>query len=432
MDRRVISPWLAGTLSLVALAVSGAAVGFTLHRLETNALGPLGPLDLKVYMHGAMAIRTGTTLYGAGFSATSPDRLPFTYPPFAAIVMVPLSYLRIGPLAWEWEAVSAVVLAGCMALAFGPLRRRFGALLNPVVLITLTALALLARPVYDDLVYGQVDVLLMGAALLACASPVSRPGRATLVGLAAAIKVVPGIFIVYLILARRWRMAWAAAGAWGGATALAFALRPHASVAYFGHLLWQTGRPGSPVSFFNQSMWGIAGRAHLGPWRLPVIVVAVGTLAVVGLSRSVGAWRRGDPVTAAVLVGLTGVVVSPISWIHELVWLVPAVGILVGDARLRPLGRRAFAAVLTGCLLASLPYVGNSLKHSHWLLAQFLVDSYGLAAAALLVLGLRGPSRPGATVPAVSGPWPDDKTPVGKGAHGVRGVIPVDEAPAAL
>lgn len=383
-------------------------------------------------MHGAMAIRTGTTLYGAGFSATSPQHLPFTYPPFAAIVMEPLSYLALGPLAWGWEAVSAVVLAGCVALAFGPLRHRYGAPFAPVVLITLTALALLARPIYDDMVYGQVDVLLMGAALLACASPLSRPGRATLVGLAAAIKVVPGIFIVYLILARRWRMAWAAAGAWAGATALAFALRPHASVSYYGHLLWQTGRPGSPISFFNQSMWGILGRAQLGHWRLPAIAVVGGALAVAGLARSVGAWRRGDPVTAVVLVGLTGVVVSPISWIHEMVWLIPAAGILVGDARLRPLGRRICAVVLTGFLLASLPYVGNSLKHSHWLVAQFLIDSYGLATAALVVLGLRRLPGPGTTLAAVSAPGPDGEAPIGKATHRICGVVAVDEAPAAL
>jgi alpha-1,2-mannosyltransferase len=428
-----ISKRLAVVLTLIGLAVAGVAIGITLHRLSLNDLGgPHGTFDLRVYMAGARAIRGGQNLYGAGFAATSPRGFPFTYPPFAAIVLVGLSYLGFAPLAWGWEVASFAVLAGCVSLAFRPLRTRLG---SPFTIFVLSALALLARPVYDDLSLGQVDVLLMGAVMFACASRESRPWRATLVGVAAAIKVVPGIFIVYLLLARRWRMAWAAIGAWAGATALGFALRPHSSVLYYGHLLWEPSRPGASTSFLNQSVWGMVERAHLGSLQFGVIALAVGILAVVGLARAVSAWRQGHTVAAAVLVGLVGVLASPISWIHETVWLVPAVGVLLGDARLRVRGglprRRVAALVLAGLLWASLPYVGHGLGHGS--LAQLLMDTYGLAAAVLVLAGIgeRVPAKEdGTDVMSVAGP--DREAAVGQGTERVGGVTTLDQAPAPL
>ncbi len=429
-----IPRWAVGTLTLAGVAVSVAAIGFTVERLSHNALSTHGPFDLSVYMAGARAIRSGSPLYGPAFAATSPSHFPFTDPPFAAIALVPLSYLALGQLAWGWDIVSCVVLGGCVSLAFRPLRRRLG---SPVAALVLTSLALIARPVYDDLVYGQVDVLLMGAAVFACASRRSRPGRATLVGLAAAFKVVPGIFIVYLVLARRWRMAWAAAGAWAAATALGFALRPGASASYFGRLLWQTGRPGNANSFLNQSMWGVLGRAHLGRWALPALALAVGAVVIVGLARSVRASRRGDAMAAVVLVGLVSVVASPISWIHEAVWLVPAAGVLVGDGRLRGLreqGARfaglavagAAGVAVAGLLAAGVPYL-VSQRLSHGPLAQLVMDTYGIAAAILALTGLGRRSTAAASTPV-----PDREAAVGEAAEGVSGIAAVDQAPAAL
>lgn len=388
-------------LTLAGLVAGAAAVGVSLYRLELNGFGSSrGTFDLRVYMAGARAIRSGGALYGAGFAALSPRGFPFTYPPFAAIALVPLSYLGIGPLAWGWDLVSCAVLFGCVRAAFGPLHRRLG---SPVTIGVLTCLALLARPVYDDLAFGQVDMLIMGAVMFACAGTRSHPWRATLVGLAAAVKVVPGIFVVYLFLTRRWRMAWAATGTWAAAAALAFALRPGSSVAYYGHLLWQPGRPGTPTSYLNQSLWGMVDRAQLGSLRVPVIAASVGLVAIVGLARSVKDWRRGRPVEAIVTVGLVGVLASPISWLHETVWLVPAVGLLLGDARLRPgspgaigpVGRRSglvggqvAALALAAILWTSLPAIGNHAGSGIW--GQLLMDSYGIASAALALGGFRG------------------------------------------
>lgn len=426
-------------LALAGLAVSAIAVGIPLDHLLGNALGSSGPVDLRVYMHGAAAIRADTTLYGSGFSVASPAGLPFTYPPFAAIALVPLSFVGLGLLAWLWEIVSVIALGGCVTVAFRPLLARSEAMLGrrfgrTLALVVITSLALLARPVYDDLSFGQVDMVLMVACMFACVSQRSRPGRAVLVGLAAAIKVVPGIFIVYLVLTRRWRMAGAALAAWAAATGLGFALRPAASVTYYGRLLWEPGRPGTPTSFLNQSVWGMVERLDLGPWKFPAIALAVSSLGVIGLARAVRAWRGGDPVAGVVLVGLVAVLASPISWIHETVWLIPAVGLLVGDGRFRQPYRLILGATVMVLMVASLPYVGNALDPSHWF-AQVLMDTYGLTAAGLILVGLRSSadvSWPRRRHSAGAVPRPDRKAAIGERAEGVRRVATLDKAPAAL
>lgn len=398
---------------LAGLAVATVAIAITLYRLLNHGLGPAGPIDLRVYMQGAGAIRAGSTLYTPGFGAGAHAiHLPFTYPPFAAMVLVPASYIPLGLLDWIWVAALVTLLGGCVAICFRPLIARLRSHIGSgLAVVMVTSLTLLARPAFDNLSFGQVDVALMAACIFACASRRSRSGRAVLVGLAAAIKVVPGIFIVYLVLTKRWRMAAAALGTWAVATGLGFALRPGASVAYYGHLLWKPGRPGPTVSYLNQSAWGIVERLDPGSLKLPIVALVVGVLGLVGLRRARRSWVQGDALVAAVMVGLVSVLASPISWIHETIWLVPSLGLVLGDARHR--NRLGVALVIAGVMLASFPYLGGlALDPSQWY-SQILIDTYGLIAAGLVLAGFP--------------PWPGHlqwgaRRPVGRWVHPVVGL----------
>jgi hypothetical protein len=55
--------------------------------------------------------------------------------------------------------------------------------------------------------------------------------------------------------------------------------------------------------------------------------------------------RRVDPLTGAALTGVVGCLISPITWVHHLVWVLPAV-VLLADSRHR---RWAAAAYVLLC-----------------------------------------------------------------------------------
>jgi hypothetical protein len=87
----------------------------------------------------------------------------------------------------------------------------------------------------------------------------------------------------------------------------------------------------------NQSLYAAAvrilgGTSHVGSWFWPVAAV----LAVAGLALAAAAARRGDWLGAAAVTGTTGLIVSPISWTHHWVWVLPALVVLLrGGSRAR-------------------------------------------------------------------------------------------------
>ncbi|MHB8296392.1 MAG: glycosyltransferase 87 family protein [Acidimicrobiales bacterium] len=353
--------------------------------LAAGVVHPSVPLDLGVYMAGARAVVDGTSLYRAAFGASSPLGLPFTYPPLAALLMVPLLWLPAKASALLWAASSVAVLVTCVGVAS---RRGASGPSWPLV-AGMAAIALLTYPVQSNLGLGQVDILLMGACMLGCSDPGAHPGRAASVGLAAAVKVVPAIFVVCLLLARKWRAAVVAMGTWAVLTWLAFLVRPASSARYFGMLLWRPSRPGNPASYLNQSLWGLLDRIDLGVWHTPLLVTAIAVVVTVGLWRASRLLEGGNPTAATVLAGLVGVAVSPISWVHETVWLVLAAAIML--ARAGAGARWQLAGVgLAVALLGRFPLLGDALvvPGMSRLPSELAIDSYGLLALAVVLAGL--------------------------------------------
>jgi alpha-1,2-mannosyltransferase len=119
--------------------------------------------------------------------------------------------------------------------------------------------------------------------------------------------------------------------------------------------------------------------------RVDVIwLVVAAAVAVFGLRRAAVASRRGQESLGIALAALVGVLVSPVSWIHHLVWIVPVLAVLVGDATDR---RRVTLAASIAMLFAlRLPYLGDTIPpawHVGWI-AALLRDSYGLLCVYLL------------------------------------------------
>ena len=346
----------------------------------------VGRSDLDVYRHGASVLVHGESLYSAHFGAGTVANLPFTYPPLAALaalVLLPLPESLVTPL---WALATMMSIAWCVRASFAAVIDRQVTRAG-LVWAALAGVALWTRPVFDHLGDGQVDILLMTLCLADATEPNPRWPRGLLVGVAAAIKLVPGLFILYFLITRQRRAAIVAGLTFVLCQGLAYAADPSDSHTYWTKLVFATERTGYTAGYKNQSLRGILLNLLPVSERSFVIGAAAVALAVVGLALARRTTLHGDPLGGATLTGLTAVMVSPVSWIHATVWLIPALGLLVGPLD-RP--RRTWTAVLISVsLLAGLPYLPNVVTGLPGPLTFLAQRSYGLIClVAILALPL--------------------------------------------
>lgn len=332
----------AAALTRAASALAGAAVvAAALVPMRAGRPRTGAPLDLGVYRAAGASVLHHLSLYAPAFLARAHFHDGFTYPPFAAVVMVPLALAGATATYWAWTALCVGVLVVLVAWSFPRLLARVPAVWRPAALGALVAAAVLAEPVAEHLSLGQVGIPLVAACLADVTGRARRLPRGVLVGVATAVKLTPALFWAHYALARQWRTLATSVGTTAGCWALAWAVLPADSSRYFLHgLVVDSSRAGSVLEVANQSLWGSTHRL-LGGAAGPVWVAGCALVAVVGLARAQRAQRAGDLTAAATLVGLTSLLVSPVSWMHHGMWLLPAVGILVGDGRSR---RRLVAA----------------------------------------------------------------------------------------
>ncbi|MGH3293079.1 MAG: glycosyltransferase 87 family protein, partial [Trebonia sp.] len=174
---------------------------------------------------------------------------------------------------------------------------------------------------------------------------------------AAGIKLIPLVFIPYLLLTRRFRAAMTAAGTFAGTVVLGFLVVPHDSSDWWLHGLFFNGsRTGFIGWGGNQSLRAIltrfAGSIHgaTAAWMVAALLAAV-----VGLASAVLLDRAGHAMLAILATALVGLLDSPISWDHHWVWVVPGMMAAAHYAwRAWQAGKRRAAgwcAALAGALL---------------------------------------------------------------------------------
>ncbi|MFF7762322.1 glycosyltransferase 87 family protein [Streptomyces griseorubiginosus] len=318
---------------LLVLAVAAAVTAFT-------ATVPLlrDWFDLRVY-HGAVDtwIHHGGRLYDYRVPGTP---YGFTYPPFAAVAMVPMALLGLRTAIAVGLLLNLAALALVVRLLTGRAWRRLG-----WYGCTLGACALaLFEPLRDTFSFGQVNLLLLALVLVDARLLATGRGRLAGVGigLAAAVKLTPALFIGLLLVTRRWRAAAVATVVALAATGFAAVVAPDASRFYWTDAMWDTTRVGRLDYVSNQSLQGILAR--LGETDRAVWAVAVLLTLCVWAVRARRAAAAQDWTAAFALTGLTACLVSPITWVHHLVWLLPSFAVLVRAGHPRTAG--ALYAVL--------------------------------------------------------------------------------------
>jgi alpha-1,2-mannosyltransferase len=265
----------------------------------------------------------------------------FTYPPFAALTMLPMAYLG-----WHVAIAISMLLTVVAAVAVlywlvEPVARRNG-WSTWFVLGIAAALAVAFEPMRETFLFGQVNaiLLLLVAADVLFLVRYNRSIAGVGIGLATAIKLTPGIFIIYLIITKRYRAAAVASGTTMAATVFAGAVAPDQSREFWTAALWNTSRVGDESFVSNQSLNGVVHRwDHDQPSTLAWIALVLITLAVWAW-RSRQAAKAGDEATGLALTGIVGVLISPITWVHHLVWVLPGLILLVDRGLVREVSKR--------------------------------------------------------------------------------------------
>ncbi len=285
--------------------------------------------DLKIYMSAMRWWADGNDLYDYAQPDFLQGKLNFTYPPFAALLLFPFGFLKVGATAAIFTVGTIVGAAATTFWIFRSLDiERWWLFAVPLVLAL--------ESMREGISFGQINMLLIVLIVydfLILGAKGSRWAGVG-VGLATALKLFPGIFIVYFLVTRQWRAAIVSSATAAAATLLAAAIAPRASWDFWTRALWDTNRVGRTDYTGNQSLLGMLHRLVVPdqPNRVVWIVLALAAAAF-GLWRAAKAHSAGDLVAAMALTGLVGGLVAPITWPHHLYWFVPALACLLAARR---------------------------------------------------------------------------------------------------
>lgn len=334
------------------------------------------PLDFNVYRWGGQQVTHGLRLYLARYFQGH-DREYFTYPPFAAIVFIPVAAIPavIGQVGWQ--LISLIALAGASVITLNLAGYRP----SRTVIAAMVAGSITLEPMYHTLYLGQINLILLALILIDVWRAARGRPAGIGVGLAAALKLTPLIFIPFFLLTRRWKDAAIATATFLACVLIGYLIAPQSSALYWHHLFYRTGRVGAPY-ISNQSPYALVLRvagagAHIGSWYFVIPAV----LGLVGLAVAAVLARHGDWLGAATVTGTAGLLVSPISWTHHWVWVLPALVILVLGGRPSRVAALCAYVLFVVAPMWFTPDNGGSGEYGfHWLLT--------LAANCYLIAGL--------------------------------------------
>ncbi|TWP43382.1 DUF2029 domain-containing protein [Lentzea tibetensis] len=340
-----------------------------------------GLLDLRVYQVGGEQWLNDKPLYLDGFPG--PLGLPFTYPPFAAILFSAVALLPWGLTVALWTIAGLLLFSSaCLAAAWHIPQRTI------VIGLGVASGCLVLEPVRQSLELGQINLVLIGLVALDCLLPRTPWPRGMLIGIAAAIKLTPAIFILFFLPRRQWQPAVTAVLTFVGCAVIGWALAPKDTAQFWLHSMLDPGRVGGLAYTGNQSLKGLLFRLGIDKplWALLCLAVVALTWFVVARTR-----RDGDELAALLAVATAGLLVSPVSWSHHWVWIGPALILLYAHARKALIPAAIVFAIGPHWLL---PNTGDQeLRWSWW---QHVVgNSYvwlGLALLVFLFVKHRKPS----------------------------------------
>jgi alpha-1,2-mannosyltransferase len=342
--------WL---LAAGAVAFGAALATYLVYVTTHPQIDWMDAVDLHVYRGGGLIVRHIRPFYLAGrqsplYGWPGYQHLPFAYPPIAAIAFTVLTLTSF----WTLWNISVAVNIACLLATIWMTLGGLGYARGPARLgwtLLLAAPLFWTEPVQRTLYLGQIEIVLMTLIVWDLCQPDRRWWKGAGIGLAAGIGLTPLIFMPYLLLTRRFRQTAVAVGTFAATILLGFAVLPRDSRKWWLDGLFLNGNRDGFIGWEgNQSLRAIITRfTGSVAGAEPTWLVAAVLTGVVGLVCAAVLDRAGHRVVGLLTCALTGLLVSPISWDHAWVWIVPgAVAAAVYAVRARRRATRWAAAGL--------------------------------------------------------------------------------------
>ena len=314
---------VAGKIALAALALT--VVGWLIYIEFT------GGLDFNVYRLGAMTIFDNEGMHKDLYARDLLDygalKLPFTYPPFAALLFVPFAFLPFGVGVGIMYAISIGVAWWMATLIYDyatsrgyhiPFQDKLG---RYGTIAVLTFIIILSGPWRRGLALVQVNPIILILVLADFLRPAKRIPRGALIGIAGGIKLTPLAFGLILLMRKDWRGVASVAGGFVGTIALGFLAVPGEAAYYWGVAVRNTSRIGVTAFYDNVSLTGIFAHQGVPEPIATVLVVALSLFLLVATAALMRLFIRANMVFSQVaLNAFLMLQISPISWSHHNTW----------------------------------------------------------------------------------------------------------------
>ncbi|MBP2340869.1 alpha-1,2-mannosyltransferase [Saccharothrix coeruleofusca] len=372
------APWIFGLSLLGHLAMVALQAKMTM-------------IDLMVYRNASPELFTGQLYQWRLKEFSDQFALPFTYPPFSALVFVPLSWVPWGVARWFWQ----LLCLACLWFLVRAALRLVGSA-EPRRVLLWTGLLVWVEPVRTTLNYGQVNLVLAALLIGTVVSARSWVAGAG-VGVAAGVKLTPAISGLYFLATRRWAAAVWSFVAFGVTVGLGYLVSAGQSHQFWFQLLGDAERVGPVGSAINQSLRGALSRTvghDVGSG--PLFLLGVAVAAALALWALRAAVRARDTLAGVVAVQFLGLLVSPISWSHHWVWVVPALMWLVyrGGHRLCAVAAWVWVVAIGSFLISFLLRVQPSIwtipRPWYYSALGWVYPAAGVLTLVAIAVALRG------------------------------------------
>lgn len=347
-DRRAVWIWIA----IALLAALAAVFAIQMWGRAVRANGN----DLTTYLVAARDFWRGANPY----AADAP--FPFIYPLFLCVAVWPLLQVPYGLAVSVWYGMSI----GALAVATRAVAIMRGATRMSWFVVAAVVAVVLADVIQNNLVNGQVNAVVLALCMLGALAWARerRLGAGIAIGAAIAIKITPALLLVWLARRRDWRtLAWTAVAAIVLAIGLPWLVagaRVWSDYAYYGHtfLADRLAEPADVVTHYRAfGLVEVARQLTGSPLVADTWIVAVLVTAALWITDRPAA---RPPVHAFARYLAASLLINPMSEVHHLILLWPALLLLVQDAaegRLSLTRRIILALVLIAALtLREVPF----------------------------------------------------------------------------